>query len=100
MLQRVLRRAPRLRGVTTSEACRAWPRALRANAGPDFDRDKRDCGALSEVFLKAASRSLCGARRQAAKIPVLRQPADTALLQRNIQFGGDAVTHSAPRHRS
>src|SRR5580704_12437122 len=77
---------------------------------PDFDRssDKRDCSArqLSEVFLKAAyaSRSLCGCRahRHAAEIQLLQQLADTALMQMNFEFGGDAVTQvsTAPAHHA
>jgi len=54
---------------------------------PDFDRDKRDCGALSEVFLKTASRSLCGGTDRRLKFSFFGS-LPTLRLRRNIEFGG------------
>ena len=56
---------------------------------------------VGEVFLKAscASRLVgAGMHRDAAEIQ-LQKLADAALLQMNIEFGGDAVTQ-VPRPRS
>jgi len=94
----------------------AGQRALLANAGfilkPDFDRPAgkllRDCGArqLSEVFLKLLCLKVAlrvhRTHRHAAEIQLLQQLADAALVQMNIEFGGNAVTQvsTAPAHHA
>jgi len=41
-----------------------------------------------------------GTHRYAAEIQLVQQFADAALMQMNIEFGGDAVTQSAQRQRT
>jgi hypothetical protein len=53
----------------------------------------------SLLCLKVALR-MHGTPRHAAEIQLLQQLADAALMQMNIEFGGDTVTRSAQRQRT
>src|ERR1700730_16962570 len=94
----------------------AGQRALMADAGfilkPDFNRPagklRRDRGArqLGDVFLKAscASRSVCGCigRTEMLLKSSFFRSLPTALMQMNIEFGGDAGTQvgTAPAYHA
>src|SRR6202023_2938737 len=104
-----------------ADACRAWPRCgsacLAGQRGLHPETRFRPAGRQAPAGLRCAParRSffkslLClkvalrvhGTPRHAAEIQLLQQLADAALMQMNMEFGGDAVPQvsTAPAHHA